>query len=69
MLAVVGGAMVSPDLIVALSPALAPILALTAPSHRTKSVDRVPSTRSVDEAGPEFVAQHPLGAGTIPPVR
>lgn len=68
IVAVVGGAILSPADILALGPSAASILALGMPDRRTSSAGGNNETRSVDVAGPEFIDQHPLAAGTIPPV-
>lgn len=66
--AVIGGALIAPDLALTLGPAAASILALATPFRHDDRAGGLSETQPVDQTGPEFVAPHPLGAGTIPPV-
>lgn len=66
--AVMGGVVIAPNLALTLGPAAASILALARPTRRDERAGGLPETQPVDQTGPEFVAPHPLGAGTIPPV-
>lgn len=68
IVAIVGGAILSPIDVLALGPSIASILALALPDSRPGQSSQNDDTRSVDLAGPEFLEPHPLAAGTIPPV-
>lgn len=68
IVAVVGGAFLSPADALSLWPSAASILALVVPDRRPAPGSHGYETRSVDVAGPEFIEQHPLAAGIIPPV-